>query len=129
MPAWAQERGWTGAAPSNVRNVKGANLALDQVGGRKHDWPGATWATKEQTDAHDKGMLGHALQTAAADAVKVGVAGHNLSAVSDAWLLAEERRVTDAMACGMPAGMGAGHGEAGEIVVGVSIRAAPVWHT
>ncbi|RII91822.1 aldehyde dehydrogenase family protein [Clavibacter michiganensis] len=128
LTAWAQERRAAGGAPIKVRIVKGANLAMEQVDGRMHDWPVATWATKEQTDTHYKRMLEHALAPAAADAVKVGVAGHNLFDVAYAWLLAEERGVTDRIEFEMLLGMATGQAEAVKRTVGGLLLYTPVVH-
>jgi hypothetical protein len=63
-------------------------------------------------------MLEHALQPAAAEAVKIGVAGHNLFDVAYAWLLAEERGVTDRIEFEMLLGMATGQAEAVKRTVG-----------
>lgn len=94
LTAWARQRVAAGGAGIKVRIVKGANLAMERVDATVHGWPLATWGEKVETDAHYKRMLDFALQPAHTDAVRVGVAGHNLFDLAFAHLLAESRGVS-----------------------------------
>ncbi|GHF25697.1 bifunctional proline dehydrogenase/L-glutamate gamma-semialdehyde dehydrogenase [Pseudolysinimonas yzui] len=94
LTAWARERVAAGGAGIKVRIVKGANLAMERVDATVHGWPLATWGEKVETDAHYKRMLDYALRVEHTDAVRVGVAGHNLFDLAFAHLLAETRGVS-----------------------------------
>src|SRR6185312_6265010 len=78
LTEWATQRRVAGGAPVKVRVVKGANLAMERVDATIHDWPLATYGSKQSTDANYKRVLDWALTPEHADAVKIGVAGHNL---------------------------------------------------
>lgn len=94
LTAWARQRVAAGGAGIKVRIVKGANLAMERVDATVHGWPLATWGEKVETDAHYKRMLDFALHPAHTDAVRVGVAGHNLFDLAFAHLLADSRGVS-----------------------------------
>jgi RHH-type proline utilization regulon transcriptional repressor/proline dehydrogenase/delta 1-pyrroline-5-carboxylate dehydrogenase len=102
---WAQERRRNGGAAIKVRVVKGANLPMERVDAELHGWPLATWHSKQASDASYKALLDYALRLEHVDAVRVGVAGHNLFDVAFAWLLAQQRQVTDAVDFEMLLGM------------------------
>ncbi|HTN58660.1 MAG TPA: bifunctional proline dehydrogenase/L-glutamate gamma-semialdehyde dehydrogenase, partial [Protaetiibacter sp.] len=93
LTEWAQRRVAAGGAGIKVRIVKGANLALERVEATLHGWPLATWSSKQATDTNYKRMLLAALTPEATDAVRIGVAGHNLFDLAWAWLLAQRRGV------------------------------------
>ncbi|MDP1792557.1 MAG: proline dehydrogenase family protein, partial [Acidimicrobiales bacterium] len=63
----------------------GANLAMEHVDAELHGWTPAPFATKAAVDANYKRMLDVALSARYADAVRVGVASHNIFDV--AWAL------------------------------------------
>lgn len=93
LTKWATARRNAGGAGIKVRLVKGANLAMEHVDAAVHGWPLATYASKVDTDANYKRVLQYALTPERTDAVRIGVAGHNLFDIAYAWLLAKERRV------------------------------------
>ncbi|HEY4333687.1 MAG TPA: bifunctional proline dehydrogenase/L-glutamate gamma-semialdehyde dehydrogenase, partial [Ilumatobacteraceae bacterium] len=70
-----------------VRIVKGANLAMEQVDAEVHGWHQAPYSTKAEVDASYKAMLQSALRPEWSDAVRVGLASHNLFDV--AWGLVQ----------------------------------------
>ncbi|WP_309708568.1 bifunctional proline dehydrogenase/L-glutamate gamma-semialdehyde dehydrogenase [Pseudolysinimonas sp.] len=94
LTGWARDRVAAGGAGIKVRIVKGANLAMEGVDATVHGWPLATWGSKVETDAHYKRMLEYALRLENTDAVRIGVAGHNLFDLAFAHLLAESRGVS-----------------------------------
>ena len=51
---WAAARRARGGAAIKVRVVKGANLPMEQVEASLHDWPLATWDTKQDSDTNYK---------------------------------------------------------------------------
>ena len=105
LTAWAIERRRRGGAAARVRIVKGANLAAERVDAVLHGWPLAPYATKAETDANHKAMVEYALRPEHADALAVGVAGHNLFDVAWAYLLAESRGVGRSVSFEMLQGM------------------------
>jgi RHH-type proline utilization regulon transcriptional repressor/proline dehydrogenase/delta 1-pyrroline-5-carboxylate dehydrogenase len=125
---WSTARRARGGAPIKVRLVKGANLPMERVESSLHDWPLATWHTKAQTDANYKRVLDWALTPERIDAVKVGVAGHNLFDVAHAWLLAGDRGVRDGIDFEMLLGMATGQAEAVRQDVGGLLVYTPVVH-
>ena len=82
---WACARRRAGGAGIKVRIVKGANLAMESVEAELHDWTAAPYPTKAHVDASFKRMLDSALRPEWNDAVRIGVASHNLFDV--AWAL------------------------------------------
>lgn len=84
--AWANDRVRRGGAGIKVRIVKGANLASELVEAELHSWPLATYPSKPEVDASYKALLDKALTLGDPEAVRVGVASHNLLEVG--WALA-----------------------------------------
>ncbi|MHC3000627.1 bifunctional proline dehydrogenase/L-glutamate gamma-semialdehyde dehydrogenase [Microbacterium sp. HJ5] len=93
LQEWATARLAAGGAPIKVRVVKGANLPMERVDAEIHDWPLATWHSKQASDASYKAVLNYALHPERVAAVRIGVAGHNLFDVALAWLLANKRGI------------------------------------
>ncbi|MFT4234352.1 MAG: bifunctional proline dehydrogenase/L-glutamate gamma-semialdehyde dehydrogenase, partial [Microbacterium sp.] len=94
LQQWAAERVAAGGAPIKVRVVKGANLPMERVDAETHDWPLATWHSKQASDASYKAVLDYALTPERTANVRLGIAGHNLFDVALAWLLANRRGVS-----------------------------------
>ncbi|MBP2436540.1 bifunctional proline dehydrogenase/L-glutamate gamma-semialdehyde dehydrogenase [Microbacterium amylolyticum] len=93
LQEWAQKRTASGGAPIKVRVVKGANLPMEQVDAETHDWPIATWPSKQHSDAGYKQVLDYALTPERIANVHIGIAGHNLFDVALAKLLSEKRGI------------------------------------
>ncbi|KJQ55774.1 proline dehydrogenase family protein [Microbacterium sp. SA39] len=98
LQEWAAARRAKGGAPIKVRVVKGANLAMEEVDAAIHGWPLATYGTKQDSDTNYKRVLDWAMTPERLDAVRIGVAGHNLFDIAYTWLLAKARGVTDGAA-------------------------------
>lgn len=96
LQEWSSARVADGGAPIKVRVVKGANLPMEQVDAETHDWPLATWHSKEASDASYKAVLDYALRPEHVKNVRIGIAGHNLFDIALAWLLANERGIVSA---------------------------------
>lgn len=126
LTAWATERRRAGGAPIKVRVVKGANLAMEQVDAAIHGWPLATYDTKQDSDTNYKRVLHWAMTPEHTDAVKLGVAGHNLFDVAHAWLTAMERGVESRVDFEMLLGMATGQAEAVRRDVGNLLLYTPV---
>ncbi|MCM6762247.1 bifunctional proline dehydrogenase/L-glutamate gamma-semialdehyde dehydrogenase [Rathayibacter sp. ZW T2_19] len=128
LTAWATERRARGGARIKVRVVKGANLAMERVDAAIHDWPVATVGSKAEADTNYKRLLDWALDPARTDAVRIGVAGHNLFDVAHAWILANERGVVEAVDIEMLLGMATGLARAIREDVGQLLLYTPVVH-
>lgn len=128
LQEWAAARRANGGAPIKVRVVKGANLPMEQVQASIQGWPLATWGTKQDSDTNYKRVLNYALTPGHIDAVRIGVAGHNLFDVAFAWLLAKERGVTAGIEFEMLLGMATGQATAVRKDVGSLLLYTPVVH-
>jgi RHH-type proline utilization regulon transcriptional repressor/proline dehydrogenase/delta 1-pyrroline-5-carboxylate dehydrogenase len=126
LTQWAQARRAGGGAPIKVRIVKGANLAMERVDAAVHGWPLATYASKRETDTNYKRVLNWALTPQNTDAVRIGVAGHNLFDVAYAHLLSQRRGVDDRVDFEMLLGMATGQAEAVKKDVGELLLYTPV---
>jgi RHH-type proline utilization regulon transcriptional repressor/proline dehydrogenase/delta 1-pyrroline-5-carboxylate dehydrogenase len=102
---WALRRREGGGGRVKVRIVKGANLAMEHVEAELRGWPLATYPTKADTDASAKRLLDAALDERYADAVRVGVASHNLFDVAWALVSADRRGAHDRLELEMLEGM------------------------
>ncbi len=123
---WSQGRRAAGGAPIKVRVVKGANLAMEHVDAAVHDWPLATYGTKQDSDTNYKRVLSWALTPQNTDAVKIGVAGHNLFDVAWAHLLSKQRGVDDRVEFEMLLGMATSQADAVRKDVGRLLLYTPV---
>ncbi|OFI38696.1 1-pyrroline-5-carboxylate dehydrogenase [Arthrobacter sp. SW1] len=128
LQEWAAARRANGGAPIKVRVVKGANLPMEQVQASIQGWPLATWGTKQDSDTNYKRVLNYALTPERIDAVRIGVAGHNLFDVAFSWLLAKERGVTQGIEFEMLLGMATGQASAVRKDVGSLLLYTPVVH-
>ncbi|MCW3767082.1 bifunctional proline dehydrogenase/L-glutamate gamma-semialdehyde dehydrogenase [Paenarthrobacter ureafaciens] len=128
LQEWAAARRAKGGAPIKVRVVKGANLPMEQVEASLHDWPLATWGSKQDSDTSYKSVINYALTPEHIDAVRIGVAGHNLFDVAFAWLLAKQRGVTEGIEFEMLLGMATGQATAVRKDVGSLLLYTPVVH-
>jgi RHH-type proline utilization regulon transcriptional repressor/proline dehydrogenase/delta 1-pyrroline-5-carboxylate dehydrogenase len=120
--AWAATR----AAPIRVRIVKGANLAMEQVETELAGWPQAPYATKEAVDANYKRMVDRAFDAAAAGALRVGVASHNLFDIAWALTQREERGLHTNVEVEMLEGMAPAHSRAVRAAAGSLLLYCPV---
>jgi RHH-type proline utilization regulon transcriptional repressor/proline dehydrogenase/delta 1-pyrroline-5-carboxylate dehydrogenase len=128
LTAWARERVTAGGAGIKVRIVKGANLAMERVDATVHEWPLATWGSKAESDAHYKRMLDVAFHPQNTDAVRIGVAGHNLFDLAFAHLLAERRGVSRRVEFEMLLGMAPALADAVRADTGGVLLYTPVVH-
>ena len=75
---WTAARHARAGGTVKVRLVKGANLAMEQVDAETHGWHQAPYATKAVVDASYKALLESALRAEWSDALRIGLASHNL---------------------------------------------------
>jgi RHH-type proline utilization regulon transcriptional repressor/proline dehydrogenase/delta 1-pyrroline-5-carboxylate dehydrogenase len=78
LTAWAVERRRRGGAPLRLRIVKGANLAAERVLSSRMGWELPIYGSKAEVDANYKRMLYAGTEPAAADALQLGIASHNV---------------------------------------------------
>lgn len=126
LTEWALARRAAGGAAIKVRVVKGANLAMEHVDAAMHDWPLATYDTKQDSDTNYKRVLHWSMTPEHTYAVKLGIAGHNLFDIAHAWLTAKERGVDDRIEFEMLLGMATGQAEAVRRDVGQLLLYTPV---
>ncbi|MFD6164638.1 proline dehydrogenase family protein [Oerskovia sp. NPDC060287] len=112
LTVFATERVAAGGAPVKVRLVKGANLAMEKVEAELHGWQQAPYPTKPDVDANYVRLVDHALRAPRTDAVRIGVASHNLFHVALAILVARARGVSHALDIEMLQGMAPGEARA-----------------
>lgn len=105
LNAWARERVRKGGAPVTVRLVKGANMETERVEASIAGWEQAPYQEKIDTDANYKRMLHEALKPENIEAVRLGVASHNLFEVAYALVLVHERGLADEVQFEMLEGM------------------------
>lgn len=129
---WAAERRANGGAAIKVRVVKGANLPMEQVESSLHDWPLATWGSKQDSDTSYKSVINYSLHPERIQNIRIGVAGHNLFDIAFAWLLAKQRGIADtaqqSIEFEMLLGMAQGQAEAVKKDVGSLLLYTPVVH-
>ncbi|MEW1809916.1 bifunctional proline dehydrogenase/L-glutamate gamma-semialdehyde dehydrogenase [Pseudarthrobacter phenanthrenivorans] len=125
---WAAERRANGGAGIKVRVVKGANLPMEQVEASLHDWPLATWGSKQDSDTSYKSVINYSLHPERIKNIRIGVAGHNLFDIAFAWLLAKKRGVESGVEFEMLLGMAQGQTEAVKKDVGSLLLYTPVVH-
>jgi RHH-type proline utilization regulon transcriptional repressor/proline dehydrogenase/delta 1-pyrroline-5-carboxylate dehydrogenase len=126
VTAIARRRVVAGGARLKVRLVKGANLAMEQVEAELHGWAQAPYAGKPDVDAHYVRLVRRALAADRTDALRVGVASHNLFHVAYAHLLAERRGVGEALDIEMLQGMAPAQSRAVQREVGQVLLYTPV---
>ncbi len=91
LAEWAKQRVAAGGTPIKIRLVKGANLAMESVEAEIRGWEAAPYATKHEVDASYKAVLDLLLDPRYDDAVRIGVASHNVFDL--AWALLERDRL------------------------------------
>lgn len=97
LSAWAVDRVDRGGAPITVRLCAGTNIAAERAKAVLHGWTPATHETDLDADAALLRCLDRALRPERTRAVRIGVGGADLGIAAYAWLLAQERGVSDAL--------------------------------
>lgn len=101
LAAWATERHRRTGGRVKIRIVKGANLAMEHAAAELAGWEPATFPTKHEVDANYKAVLDLLCSQRFDDAIRIGVASHNLFDV--AWAIGIAR---DHVAAGRPPRIG-----------------------
>lgn len=76
-----------------IRLVKGANLAMENAEAELHGWVSAPYKSKSDVDASYARLIDTALRPEHADAVRIGIASHNLFHLTWAIEVAKTRGV------------------------------------
>ena len=126
LGSWAADRHDRGGGRVKIRLVKGANLAMEQVESELHGWEQAPYTTKAEVDASFKAMLDSALRPEWADALRVGVASHNLFDVAWALVTARAAGAVDRVELEMLEGMAPAQARAVLAEAGDLLLYAPV---
>jgi len=90
---WSKRRHQLSGGSIKVRLVKGANLAMETTEAELHGWNAAPYRTKADVDASYARLIDVALRPEHAEAVRIGVASHNLFHLSWALEIARSRGV------------------------------------
>lgn len=123
---WSQKRYERTGANIKIRIVKGANLAMEKAEAELHGWTPAPFASKEEVDASYLRLIDTALNLDFKDAVRIGIASHNLFHIAWALELAQARGVIDQIDIEMLEGMANGEALAIARQVGKVLLYTPV---
>ena len=102
---WAKARHSRTGGTIKIRLVKGANLAMEKAEAELHGWVPAPYATKSDVDASYARLIDVALRPEHSDAVRIGIASHNLFHLSWAIEVARLRGVASQLDIEMLEGM------------------------
>ncbi len=129
LAEFGKERVAAGGAKFKIRIVKGANLSMETVQGEVHGWPVATYTDKQLVDANYYRLLDYVVRPEFADAIRIGVATHNLFTAATAYELAVKRGVLHMLDSEMLQGMSPAQQQAvREAYEGRQILYTPVVH-
>lgn len=123
---WAKWRRQTHGGRVKVRLVKGANLAMETTEAELHGWVAAPYGSKSDVDASYKRLVDAALRPDQADAVRIGIASHNLFDIAWALEVAKARGVEAQLDIEMLEGMANGEALAIARQVGGVLLYTPV---
>jgi RHH-type proline utilization regulon transcriptional repressor/proline dehydrogenase/delta 1-pyrroline-5-carboxylate dehydrogenase len=105
LTGWAKKRVSAGGSPIVIRIVKGANMEMERVESALHRWPLAPYDEKLDTDANFKRMVEFGMAPENTEAVRLGIASHNLFELAYAYKLAQKNGVIDHFSFEMLEGM------------------------
>jgi RHH-type proline utilization regulon transcriptional repressor/proline dehydrogenase/delta 1-pyrroline-5-carboxylate dehydrogenase len=105
LTEWARKRVAAGGAPIKIRIVKGANMEMEMVESCLHNWPLAPYDNKLDVDANYKRMVDFGMIPENIQAVRMGIASHNLFELAYAAVLAKHYGTGDFMSFEMLEGM------------------------
>ena len=90
LATWAADRHRRAGGRVKIRIVKGANLAMEHAAAELAGWEAAPFGTKHEVDANYKAVLDLLCSQSFDEAVRIGVASHNLFDV--AWAIGIARQ-------------------------------------
>jgi RHH-type proline utilization regulon transcriptional repressor/proline dehydrogenase/delta 1-pyrroline-5-carboxylate dehydrogenase len=102
---WARERVANDGALVTIRLVKGANMEAERVEASLRGWPQAPFHNKIETDANYHRMLEYGMREENLNAVRLGIASHNLFTLSYGLVLATATNAHDRVQFEMLEGM------------------------
>ncbi len=102
---WAKKRVNDGGTPIKIRLVKGANQEMELTESSLRGWPCVTYKEKSKSDANYKLLMDFLIDKEVTPYVHVGIASHNLFDQALAFLLAQQRGVTQYYSAEMLEGM------------------------
>jgi RHH-type proline utilization regulon transcriptional repressor/proline dehydrogenase/delta 1-pyrroline-5-carboxylate dehydrogenase len=102
---WSKQRYARSGASIKVRLVKGANLAMERAEAELHGWSPAPYRSKSDVDASYVRLVDAALRPEHAQAVRIGIASHNLFHMTWALEVAKSRGVSEQVDIEMLEGM------------------------
>jgi len=105
LVAWSLTRHARSGGTIKIRLVKGANLAMEKTEAELHGWIAAPYESKSDVDASYARLIDVALQPTHANAVRIGIASHNLFHLAWAMEIAKERGVFEMIDIEMLEGM------------------------
>ncbi|MGD8353952.1 MAG: bifunctional proline dehydrogenase/L-glutamate gamma-semialdehyde dehydrogenase, partial [Pseudomonadota bacterium] len=105
LTEWARERVAEGGSPIRIRVVKGANMEMERLESSLRNWPLAPYGTKGETDANYKRMVEYGLRPENINAVRLGIASHNIFDLALAHRLAAVNGVSEHLSIEMLEGM------------------------
>ena len=105
LATWAKARHAKSGGTIKIRLVKGANLAMERAEAEFNGWSAAPYATKSDVDASYSRLIDTALRPENADAIRIGVASHNLFHLTWAIEVARKRHVLKQLDIEMLEGM------------------------
>ncbi|MEY4024450.1 MAG: hypothetical protein RLZ23_1411, partial [Actinomycetota bacterium] len=102
---WSKNRYARSGGSIKVRLVKGANLAMERAEAELHGWSPAPYRSKSDVDASYVRLIDAALRPEHSQAVRIGIASHNLFHMTWALEVAKSRGVVDQIDIEMLEGM------------------------
>ncbi len=102
---WAVDRFKKGGSPITIRIVKGANMEMERVEASIRGWHQAPYRSKIDTDANYKRMVRYGLRPEHSQAVRLGIASHNLFDLAYGMMLAASQGNVDRVQFEMLEGM------------------------
>ena len=102
---WAINRHQRTGGRIKIRIVKGANLAMERAEAELHGWVSAPYASKADVDASYTRLIDCALRLENSEAVRIGIASHNLFHLAWAIEVAKMRGVENQLDIEMLEGM------------------------
>jgi RHH-type proline utilization regulon transcriptional repressor/proline dehydrogenase/delta 1-pyrroline-5-carboxylate dehydrogenase len=102
---WAKSRHKKYGGTIKIRLVKGANLAMERAEAEFNGWSAAPYASKSDVDASYSRLIDAALRPENAEAVRIGIASHNLFHLTWAIEVARKRHVLNQLDIEMLEGM------------------------
>ena len=105
LVTWAKSRHKKSGGTVKIRLVKGANLAMERAEAEFNGWSAAPYASKSDVDASYSRLIDAALRPENAEAVRIGIASHNLFHLTWAIEVARKRHVLNQLDIEMLEGM------------------------